>query len=97
MQTDFYLEFQPIKREESSSGMYDGGIPVKRKISSGEFANVKALIEAAVANENIRITNRVMGSGLIAVSDGSGKKMYLIRGDSPENKDLESYLRGLLR
>lgn len=92
-----YLEYKPVMREESSSGEYDGGKPVRRKISSGEFARIKTLIDAAMSNKSEHIENRVKGSGLISVSDSSGSKSYLIRGNSKEAVELESYLRTLLQ
>ncbi len=92
-----YLEYKPVTREESSSGEYDGGKPVRREISAGELARIKTLIDAATSNKSEHIENRVKGSGLISVSGASGSNTYLIRGNSKEVAELENYLRTLLQ
>ena len=97
IQDETYLEYKPVRREESSSGEYDGGKPVRKKLTSDEWAKIKSLIDAAVSNKTIRIENRVMGSGLISISEGSDTKIYFIRGNSTEAVALESCLRTFLQ
>src|SRR5687768_1138821 len=64
------LEYDPIKPEESSTGMYSGGDPKTVSISAGQFDSIRHVFENAVSNRAVHIENRIKTSGAIDIFNG---------------------------
>jgi len=62
-------EYNPIKPKFSSSGIYDGGDHVKKKIIQQQYYKVASIFKEAIANEASHIKNRVKMSGVITKSE----------------------------
>jgi len=87
--------YEPVKRKMSSSGIYNGGEAKNNKISGTEFKLIYKKFEAIFKNISIQIPNRVKTSGRLKLSEGSEKKVIIIK-KSEEQKQLESILNKLL-
>jgi hypothetical protein len=90
------IEYHPMTPEESSSGTYSGGEPAKKKLSKDDFKRVEAAVQAALDNKSIHITQRVMMSGSILVTEGEKSVEYIIKPHSKEQKALEKLLKELI-
>lgn len=90
------ISYHPISKEMSSSGLYDGGKPVKNEIMQKDFNKVYLEFEAIFENKRVQIPNRIKTSGLIIMQEeGVDKKVVMIK-KSVEKKQLESILKRLL-
>jgi hypothetical protein len=88
--TSTQLSYDPVKPEESSSGVYSGGEPKTVSLTRDRYADIRTALEKAISNKAIHIPDRIKMSGLIIDSDG---KKYLLAPGSAEVKELESLLR----
>jgi hypothetical protein len=70
---------------------------VKKNLSAEQFTTVRDLLNNAIANRSIHIENRVMGSAVISIIEGERAQSYLLKGDAREIKEVETFLRGLLK
>ncbi len=89
------ISFEPIKREMSSSGIYDGGEAKNKKITNREFKLVKKEFEHIFKNKAIQISNRMKTSGRLKWNESSEQKVIIIK-KSDEQNQLELLLKELL-
>ena len=89
------IQYIPVKPHESSSGVYDGGDPVKKEISDESYQQLKKLIESASTKTEIHIKDRMMGSGLIKI-DNKKEKVFILKPNTPEKKEIEDFLKSLI-
>lgn len=91
------LEYKPISKEMSSSGIYSGGIPFQIKITLDQYLTVQSLLQKGLNNTSIHLQHRQMGSGTIlelAKADAQGVSCFLPM-NSPEKAAIENYLKQL--
>lgn len=88
--TPSQLSYDPIKAEESSSGVYQGGKPKTVRLTKDEYAAIRSAFETAMAATANHITNRIKMSGAITSPD---QKNYLLAPGCAEMTELESLLR----
>ncbi|MEN8120279.1 MAG: hypothetical protein ABFS35_08030 [Bacteroidota bacterium] len=89
--------FQPVSKQMSSSGLYDGGEPSKNKITQKDFKKVYLEFESIFKNDIIQIPNRIKTSGLLIIREvGTKKKVFIIK-KSDEQRNLESMLKELIK
>lgn len=89
------IEYVPVKKENSSSGVFDGGEPGKKKISEQDFRLVAKEFDEIFRNKKIQIKDRIMTSGILTRIKGD-KKYQVIISRSPEQAKLEKILGYLL-
>lgn len=90
------LMYQPVKPAFSSSGMYDGGEPLTRKLTPTEHGRILELVRAALENTSVHIKDRVKMSGAIHVKPEQGEEVSVIlKPGCTEQTNLESYLNDL--
>ena len=63
------IKYNPVKPKFSSSGIYDGGDHVKKKITQHQYNKIASIFKEAIANEASHIKNRVKMSGVITKSE----------------------------
>lgn len=90
------LEYKPVKPEESSSGLYNGGEPKKITITAEQFTSACEKLEAAINNSEVHIKDRIKMSGAISVSDGHNTKMYIILPSCSEQIEIEKILKEMI-
>lgn len=87
------LSYEPISKEQSSSGEYDGGEPKMVKITNEQFTKIEGIIDAILADKSIHEKNREMGFGTIIV----GKKTIYINRNADKKTALETELKMCLK
>ena len=87
------IEYNPIKPEFSSSGIYDGGEYVKKKITTSQYENILSLLNSATLKTEEHVKERMKGTGLIVI-DGENK--YILSVSSKIKDKIEENLKVLL-
>ena len=90
------ISYEPIKREMSSSGIYDGGEGKSNKITEAEFTLIFKEFETIFNNKSIHIPNRMKISGRLRLNNGDDTKAVIIK-KSEEQNQLELLLKELLK
>lgn len=89
--TENSLEYVPIKPMQSSSGIYDGGDYVKRKLTADEYKSVVEIVTKAIVNDESHTDQRAKGNPTIMVDD----KLYILKMNSEIAKKLVHLLKKL--
>lgn len=89
------IEYLPVKKEFSSSGMYDGGDYTKNKITSENFQKLTDEIHLLFENKSLHIKDRIKTSGIITVMKDSKEDKTIIIKNSPEKERFETLLKNL--
>jgi hypothetical protein len=82
-----------MKPENSSSGVYDGGVGKSIILTEDQYTKIQKLIEQALENSTIHTTDRVMMSARIIKQDGTVKKTCILKPGSSEITAIENELR----
>lgn len=90
------LEYIPVKKEESSTGMYSGGDPKTVTITKTQYQSLSKLLESALSNTSVHINDRMKTSGAILAIDGDKKKNCIIKPKCAEMIAIEGALREAL-
>jgi hypothetical protein len=91
------IEYSPIKPKFSSSGIYDGGDHVKKKITPHQYKKIMITFKDAIANTANHIENRVKMSGAITVQEGNTVKSFILRPNSKELNEIEIILKDIIK
>jgi hypothetical protein len=91
------VEYSPVKKKFSSSGVYDGGKPVIVNISETKYHKLIALFKKAIQDEKNHIENRSMGSGFIKTDNNGQKKTYILKMNANTKQELEQFLEELIK
>ena len=91
------IEYNPIKPKFSSSGIYDGGDHVKKKITQQQYDKIASLFKKAIANEASHIKNRVKMSGAITMQEGKLVKSCTLSPNSEELNEIEKILKETIK
>jgi hypothetical protein len=94
--TPTLLTYDPVKPEESSTGMYSGGEPAEVSLSKEEFEALQSLFDMAIANTAVHINDRIKTSGMITVITGTEPNHYILTPGCAEMIALEAKLKGFL-
>jgi hypothetical protein len=86
------IEYIPIKKVESSSGMYSGGAPAKATITQLQYDGIVALLDEMIEDMPNRIADRNMGCGTVI----KGDEHAYVKMKSPKKAQLERELRSLV-
>ncbi|HMG92493.1 MAG TPA: hypothetical protein VK589_20685 [Chryseolinea sp.] len=90
------LEYVPVKKEESSSGMYSGGEARTVAINAEQYRDISALIESALNNTGIHINDRVMMSGVVRAISSQNTRSCIIKPGSDELIGIEQALAEMM-
>ena len=91
------IEYNPVKPKFSSSGIYDGGDHVKKKITQLQYNKIASIINEAIANEASHIKNRVKMSSTITIQEGNAVKTCIISPNSEELNEIEKKLKDIIK
>ena len=91
------IEYNPVKPKFSSSGIYDGGDHVKKKITQHQYNKIASIFKKAIANEESHIKNRVKMSGAITIEEGNAVKSCIISPNSEELNEIEKILKDIIK
>ena len=87
------IEYIPVKPKFSSSGIYDGGDHVKKKITQRQYNKIESIFKEAIANKASHIKNRVKLSGAITMQEGKVVKSCILSPNSEELNQIEKILQ----
>lgn len=90
------LEYRPVRKEESSSGVYSGGEPKTILLEAEQWSQIKALVQAILDNKSIQIEERRMLTAFLTITDSLEQKERYIITRSEELSALLSYLKSVL-
>jgi hypothetical protein len=91
------IEYRPITRAESSSGMYDGGTPRKVKIDARQYQELAAKLDTAFNLNSNSNLDRKKGTGLILKPDKNRQiQSRVIAQNSQELREIEALLDRLI-
>jgi hypothetical protein len=91
------IEYVPVKKENSSTGNYSGGEPVKKKITESDYQQVQSYVHEIFGNASIHIKDRMKGSGRISVVNNQEERQVVIIWQCDEKEQLEGLLTNLIR
>lgn len=86
------LNYIPVKKENSSSGIYSGGEPQKVEIDKSKYSAIEKLIKRVLKDKQYHLANRLMGCGTIT----SKQKTIFISRESIHLNNLEQYLKQII-
>jgi hypothetical protein len=91
------LEYVPVKKEESSTGMYSGGEPRLVPISSATFGTLRQLLENAWSKKEVHIADRIKTSGAITRIADNKHGTIILRPGCAEITAIENALKNSLK
>lgn len=94
--TETELQYVPVTPAESSTGTYSGGEPKTVLITPVQFNELKSLLDNALENSSIHITDRMKTSGMISKIGSGDKKQCILRPNCTEMKTIEATLKSIL-
>ncbi len=89
------ITYDPVTKEESSTGEYSGGTPATKELSLSDLRKVNDAFTEVMSIKEIQIENRIMTSGQLQIIEGDQKKKVIIS-KGKEMNDLEVFLKRLL-
>lgn len=84
------LTYTPIRRGESSSGLYDGGPAWNSELAPAEVEGIVALFKRALVDAAAHTTERAKGTGLVTVLPSKETAILLMQ--AGVRKELEAAL-----
>jgi hypothetical protein len=95
---EFEVRYDPVQKEESSSGMYSGGEQKAVVITPHQLNKLSALFEEIISDSTCHQNKRSMGSGLlIRYNKTTVEKKVIIKFKSEQLEKIDSGLRELLK
>ncbi len=89
------IKFDPVRKENSSSGAYSGGKPARAAITQEQFESILKQINSIEKDATIRTSQRQKGTGTISVSFSQElRKFIFLKGHKMDA--LERNLKDLL-
>lgn len=86
------VEYEPLTKEKSFSGKYDGGKPAKGKLTQKNLDKLTAKIEQILDSKSLRIKHRSGACGMLIVY-GEEKTKRVIIPESAEQGKIDEMLR----
>lgn len=86
------VSYDPIAKEASYSGKYDGGKPATGKLTQKQLDTINAKIETIKDSKSLKVKKRSGQCGMLIIYGEESKKKLLLP-ESTEQKKIESLLR----
>ena len=86
------LHYVLVKKENSSSGVYSGGVARTVTLSDADYRSLGGLLDAAIADKAAHTDKRVMMSGAITRNTGDTKAHVILKPDAPVKREIEAAL-----
>jgi len=87
------IEYNPVKPEFSSSGIYDGGDYINKEITLSQFNEVLALFNEIILRKDEHVKSRMKGTGVVVI-DGEDK--CILGMNSKSMNEIEEKLKSFL-
>lgn len=86
------VEFEPVTKEKSFTGKYEGGKPAKGKLTQKVLDKIVAKIETIGDSKSLKMKHRAGQCGMLLVYKEEKNKRYIIT-ESSEQKKIDELLR----
>ncbi len=84
------IKYDPVRKENSSSGMYSGGKPARAALSEEQFESLVKLIGSIEKDPAIRAATRAKGTGMILVAFSQElRKFIFLKGSKMDSLEKE--------
>jgi hypothetical protein len=90
------LEYNPVKKENSSSGEYSGGVQKKVTLTSDEISLLKDTFEKGIKATSDHQENREMMTGMIIKGKKKKSTNVILKSNSAAKKEIEELLKKLI-
>ncbi len=95
--TEKQISYDPVKKENSSSGTYSGGEAKSRSLSKSDFEKINSLFKEALAAKTEQQENREMMTGLLIHKKGKKTiQQIVLKPKSEYVNKIEVLLKSLL-
>lgn len=91
------LLYRGVKKEESSSGIYDGGEDKKVKFDYKQSKEIRSIVYKLIKDKENHIEKRIMTSGMLIKRNKRKDKIYYIHPNSELKSNLEKNLNTILK
>ena len=92
-----FIEYRPIKPAMSSSGSYDGGNAVFKKLSDKDFKSIHAACKKAEAARETHSKQRMMMSSSVSLYENRAKSVFIIKPRAASITEIEGLLKGAIK
>lgn len=92
-----FIEYDPITKEMSSSGYYDGGSYKLNELSDSSYKEIVTAAQAAIKQTSDHAKSRMKGTGEIRFLNTKTKKRFVLKYGSKSQKDFETALKKALK
>lgn len=93
------LEYVPVTRAQSSSGLYSGGSPATVTLQDAQYQSLLRLFDQAIAAKAFQTDQRVKLSGLVRKQDPSAERTVevILKPNAAVKTRIEKTLRKLVK
>ncbi|MBK8610124.1 MAG: hypothetical protein IPL84_09280 [Chitinophagaceae bacterium] len=91
------LEYIPVQKKESSSGMYSGGTYESRELNKKEREKLELLFNAALADTLAQADKNIKPNAAIEISIDSRKISFILIATLAINKSINNYLKQVIK
>lgn len=92
--TNCGIDYKPIQVNQSSSGYFDGGLPIRKEISKKQYNSLVETADSLIKNTSIHLEKRIKTSGMLVITAGEENAPHRFLLKSSDEKD---YFEKLLR
>jgi len=82
--------YDPVRPEQSSTGLYSGGEPYTAPLEEKQFKDMEEVIKKSISNADGQIDSRNKGTGMLIVLPE--KKSYIFEMNSEQKKEIEAVI-----
>jgi len=91
------VEFEPITKETSFTGKYEGGKPTKGKLTQKQLDTINSKIDHIKESKSLRTKKRSGQNAMLMLYLEEGAKKTILLTDSADQKKIEAVLRVALK
>lgn len=91
------LEYIPVSKKESSSGIYSGGTYESRELNKIERKKLVRLFNTALANKKAQTDKNIKPNAAVEISINNKSMSFMLKANSQINGLLNQYLKQLFK
>ena len=91
------LEYIPVNKKESSSGMYSGGTYESRELNKKQRKKLESFFNAALADRIAQTDKNIKPNSAVEISIDSRKVSFILKAKSTINTSINNYLKQLIQ
>lgn len=91
------LQYIPVNKKESSSGVYSGGTYESKELNSAEREKLVSLFKVALANKKAQTNKNIKPNAAVEISINNKKISFILRAKSAINNSLNQYIKQLIK